>query len=181
MNSASQIPARECSNPVVTLPEPGAIGWWSGTAVPVPLEQGQTALRTLGRPIYIVKHSNRFLITQQGTALLAQTRPAGETFPLAAYGAALDPAGLGDISFQTDHAINYAYMSGSMANGIASTRLVKAMAGAGLLASFGAAGLPLTRVLAAVEELQRDLGDRPCALCREMTKLHEEVVRGSIS
>jgi PfaD family protein len=161
MNSASQIPARECSNPVVSNPEPGAIGWWSGTAVPVPLEQAQTALRTLGRPIYIVKHSNRFLITQQGTALLAQSRPAGEAFPLVAYGAPLDPARLGDASFQTDHAIKYAYMSGSMANGIASTRLVKAMAGAGLLASFGAAGLPLAQVLAAIEELQRDLGDKP--------------------
>ncbi|HPQ68929.1 MAG TPA: 16S rRNA (cytidine(1402)-2'-O)-methyltransferase [bacterium] len=37
------------------------------------------------------------------------------------------------------------------------------------------------RLLATLEELLTELGDRPCAVLREMTKLHEEAVRGPLS
>ncbi|HSO27775.1 MAG TPA: 16S rRNA (cytidine(1402)-2'-O)-methyltransferase [Anaerolineales bacterium] len=37
------------------------------------------------------------------------------------------------------------------------------------------------RLLAALQDLQAVLGDRPMAAARELTKLHEEVVRGPIS
>lgn len=51
------------------------------------------------------------------------------------------------------------------------------------------AGLPYTlifletphRLMDALEDLQQVLGDRPIAVARELTKLHEEIVRGSIS
>ena len=55
------------------------------------------------------------------------------------------------------HQTRYPYVSGAMANGIATTRLVAAMGRAGMLGFFGAAGLPLERVEAAVDELQRTL------------------------
>jgi 16S rRNA (cytidine1402-2'-O)-methyltransferase len=37
------------------------------------------------------------------------------------------------------------------------------------------------RLLAALKDLQAALGDRQIAICRELTKLHEEIWRGSIS
>ena len=37
------------------------------------------------------------------------------------------------------------------------------------------------RLAAALADILETLGDRPLALCREMTKLHEEVFRGTIS
>lgn len=37
-----------------------------------------------------------------------------------------------------------------------------------------------TRLAATLAELSAVLGDRPCAMCRELTKLHEEVVRSSL-
>jgi len=37
------------------------------------------------------------------------------------------------------------------------------------------------RLLAALEDLQSGLGDRQIAVARELTKLHEEIVRGTIS
>jgi 16S rRNA (cytidine1402-2'-O)-methyltransferase len=51
------------------------------------------------------------------------------------------------------------------------------------------AGLPYTliyletphRLLAALEDLRDELGDRAIAIGRELTKLHEEIVRGSLS
>ncbi len=37
------------------------------------------------------------------------------------------------------------------------------------------------RVLGLLRQLGENLGDRDCAVCRELTKLHEEVIRGKIS
>lgn len=37
-----------------------------------------------------------------------------------------------------------------------------------------------TRLAATLAELAAALGDRPCAMCRELTKLHEEVERASL-
>ncbi len=37
------------------------------------------------------------------------------------------------------------------------------------------------RLLAALADIQTELGDRPIALAREMTKIHEEVLRGRVS
>jgi PfaD family protein len=48
-----------------------------------------------------------------------------------------------------------------MAGGIASVELVKAMAGAGMLAFFGSGGLPIDAVEVALQALAKDLGDRP--------------------
>ncbi|MGE3821099.1 MAG: nitronate monooxygenase, partial [Isosphaeraceae bacterium] len=65
---------------------------------------------------------------------------------------------LGDPTFLDDHGLRLPCLAGAMANGIASVELVEAMAGAGMLGFFGAAGLPLRRVEAAVDRLQRSLG-----------------------
>jgi len=37
------------------------------------------------------------------------------------------------------------------------------------------------RLLDALDDMQSKLGDRPCAVARELTKLHEEIYRGSLS
>lgn len=36
------------------------------------------------------------------------------------------------------------------------------------------------RILASLEDARAELGDRPAALCRELTKLHEETLRGTL-
>ena len=53
----------------------------------------------------------------------------------------LYPEWLGDRSFCEAHGVRFPYVAGAMANGIATTRLVIAMARAGMLGFFGAAGL----------------------------------------
>ena len=70
------------------------------------------------------------------------------------------PEALGDAAFRAAHRLKYAYVSGAMANGIASAEIVEAMAAAGMLGIFGAAGLPLARVEAAIDRLQGSLGTR---------------------
>jgi trans-AT polyketide synthase/acyltransferase/oxidoreductase domain-containing protein len=83
-------------------------------------------------------------------------RPA---WPLWGYLPPLYPEWLGDRSFTQTHAVRFPYVTGAMANGIATTRLVAAVARAGILGFFGAAGLALHRVERAVVELERELGD----------------------
>ena len=66
---------------------------------------------------------------------------------------------LGDASFRSLHGARYALMAGAMANGIASVELVEAMCRAGMIGVFGAAGLGVEAVEAAVVDIQRRLGD----------------------
>jgi trans-AT polyketide synthase, acyltransferase and oxidoreductase domains len=69
----------------------------------------------------------------------------------------LYPEWLGDRSFCEAHGTRFPYVTGAMANGIATTQLVAAMARNGCLGFFGAAGLSLARLEAALDELQREL------------------------
>ena len=69
----------------------------------------------------------------------------------------LYPEWLGDRGFAEVHGTRFPYVGGAMANGIASTRMVIELARHGFLGFFGAAGLSLPRIEAAVEELQREL------------------------
>jgi hypothetical protein len=69
----------------------------------------------------------------------------------------LYPEWLGDRGFAEVHGTRFAYIGGAMANGIASTRMVIALAQAGCLGFFGAAGLSLGRIEAAIDELQTAL------------------------
>jgi PfaD family protein len=48
-----------------------------------------------------------------------------------------------------------------MANGIGSVEIVEAMARAGMLGFFGAAGLPIERIRSAIVRIQEDVGDLP--------------------
>ena len=71
--------------------------------------------------------------------------------------APLEAHQLGDSSFQADYALKYNYKTGAMANGIASEELVIAMGKAGLIGSFGAAGLVPSRVEKAIKTIQAAL------------------------
>lgn len=67
---------------------------------------------------------------------------------------------LGDRRFCRDYHLSYPYMAGSMANGIASVELVAALVNAGMLASFGAAGLSIDEIETAIKRLQASVGDK---------------------
>ncbi|MDA1360934.1 PfaD family polyunsaturated fatty acid/polyketide biosynthesis protein [Glycomyces luteolus] len=117
------------------------------------LESTYRALADLDRPCYISRSGGRITAGNEplpGAALLAVAPP-------------LPPEKLGSPQFTRRHGLRYPYMAGSMAGGIASTRLVAALAKAGCLASFGAAGLDPHRIEAAVSELSQKLGELPYA------------------
>jgi trans-AT polyketide synthase/acyltransferase/oxidoreductase domain-containing protein len=65
---------------------------------------------------------------------------------------------LGSRAFREDYGIRQAYLAGSMFKGIASTDLVIRMGRAGLMGFFGAGGLTLAEVEAAIQTLRGELG-----------------------
>ncbi|WP_413206111.1 PfaD family polyunsaturated fatty acid/polyketide biosynthesis protein [Rhodospirillum sp. A1_3_36] len=77
---------------------------------------------------------------------------------------AFPPDKLGDPGFRSAHGVRFNYMAGAMANGISSVELVVAMGKAGYLGSFGAAGLDLSQIDAAIKELRQRLPSGPFAV-----------------
>jgi PfaD family protein len=113
------------------------------------------AIRAIRRPIHLLESGGRYtLVSPERLAAL----PPGARLAFA-------PAGrleyLGDPIFCADHRIRYPYLAGAMANGIGSADIVEAMGRAGMLAFFGAAGLPVATVETAIDRVQRSLGDTP--------------------
>jgi trans-AT polyketide synthase/acyltransferase/oxidoreductase domain-containing protein len=113
------------------------------------------AIRAIGRPIRLLESGGhyRLLAGEDGSA----PPPAART----AYAPPCRLEALGDASFCADHHIRYPYVAGAMANGIGSADIVEAMGRAGMIAFFGAAGLPLPVVESAIERIQKNLDTIP--------------------
>ncbi|WP_405763418.1 PfaD family polyunsaturated fatty acid/polyketide biosynthesis protein [Streptomyces sp. NBC_01420] len=72
----------------------------------------------------------------------------------------LYPEWLGGRTFCEAHGLRFPYVAGEMANGIATTKMVAAMARADMLGFFGAGGLAYPEVERAVRTLVDELGER---------------------
>ncbi|MFD9417584.1 ACP S-malonyltransferase [Streptomyces goshikiensis] len=83
--------------------------------------------------------------------------PAAPVAPVAPVSAVPAGSGLGSARFREVYRSRYAYVAGSMFQGIASTDLVVRMAGAGLFGFFGTGGLPLSGIRAALDDIGRRL------------------------
>jgi trans-AT polyketide synthase/acyltransferase/oxidoreductase domain-containing protein len=70
---------------------------------------------------------------------------------------------LGDSTFRQTYGVRCAFYAGAMANAIASVDMVIALGKAGLMGSFGAAGLVRSRLEAAVDQIQAALPTGPYA------------------
>jgi trans-AT polyketide synthase/acyltransferase/oxidoreductase domain-containing protein len=71
----------------------------------------------------------------------------------------IHPENLGDPSFKAQHRVRLQYISGEMANGIATVEMVEQAARAGWLGFFGAAGCALDRIEQAMVRLRTECGD----------------------
>ncbi|MFZ5440968.1 MAG: PfaD family polyunsaturated fatty acid/polyketide biosynthesis protein [Myxococcota bacterium] len=138
-----------------------ALGAWvPGSARP---KSGPAAFRDalahVARPLQLVDHEGAPAVVEGGVAKLGVVAGEGE-LPLLGHVPALTPARLGDPDFLRAYGVDAAYVAGEMANGIASEALVEAVTRAGYLGVFGAAGLSLERVTAAVDRLSQSLAGR---------------------
>jgi len=139
------------------------VGWWRPETV-APSADPDVARDFLGEirtALAVVRTPSGYALALGGAAQLGGPAPGPDYYPLAAYLNSFLPGDLGDPDFLTAHNVKYPYMTGAMANGIGSADIVEAMSNAGMLASFGAAGLSVDRVTAAIDRLQANLGERP--------------------
>ena len=126
-----------------------------GTAASDPGQEVLRAIRQFRDYAYLFEESGT-----GGVRVACQVMPSGPGISPRGVLPPLQPEWLGDRSFQEAHGTRFAYVAGAMANGIATTRLVVAMARAGCLGFFGAGGLEVTRVEENLAFLNRELGDR---------------------
>jgi len=152
-NSAKQLTINRKKSPVAGIVdfsqvafEPHAIG---------------SALRTINRPLYVIEQDGKIGLISANCEEQAFRKQAGANFITSVPAVPIED--LGDAGFKKTYRVRCAYYSGSMANGIASVEMVVALGKAGLLASFGAAGLARPRLESAIQSIQAALPDGPYA------------------
>lgn len=129
-------------------------GWWCRDGAAAAFPSLGEALRRISSPLFLIREAGAFRAETSGRGFLG-TAPADEgAAPLAAYVMPVLPENLGDPGFCAELGIRFAYIGGSMAKGISSVKISQELGRAGMLGFFGAAGLPLHEVAAALDQLR---------------------------
>ncbi|MBN8610616.1 MAG: PfaD family polyunsaturated fatty acid/polyketide biosynthesis protein [Deltaproteobacteria bacterium] len=131
-----------------------SFGHYQGSAARFDPEGIESASLAFREPVHVVRDEATGAL---GVAVGARDG-SGPALPLLATLPPLYPEWLGDRSFQEAHRVRFPYVTGAMANGIATADLVIAMARAHMLGFFGAAGLGYERVEREIDTLTRTLG-----------------------
>jgi trans-AT polyketide synthase/acyltransferase/oxidoreductase domain-containing protein len=119
-------------------------------------------VRDVRRPLHVVRaHDGAIGVGRAGDVVAkGNGKPA---LALLATLPAIYPEWLGDRAFGEAHGVRFPYVAGAMANGIATAELVVAMAKAGMLAFFGAAGLLPDRIARALDTIEAAIGSSGAA------------------
>jgi trans-AT polyketide synthase, acyltransferase and oxidoreductase domains len=143
------------------------IGRWTGSTPPrIGAAAIRDAVADIFHSLYLVDGNGQVAVGPGGSIAIDEDAAGGNypgpgSYPLLACAPSLRPEALGDPEFRSDHRLRYAYVAGAMANGITSVEMVEAMGKAGMIGFFGAAGLDLDRIEAAIDRIGNRLGDRP--------------------
>jgi len=120
-----------------------------------------TYLGAINRPLYVIEQEGKIGLISADCDEQTFRKQAGARYITCV--PALPIEDLGEAGFKKTYRVRCAYYAGSMANGIASVEMVVALGKAGLLGSFGAAGLVRTRLESAIQSIQAALPDGPYA------------------
>lgn len=119
------------------------------------LERGITDIREVGPGTTLTNLTKKIRDTWAAKPPARPVLDRADETPARAVGA--DTAALGSADFRRDHGVAMAYVCGAMYRGIASEALVRKAAEHGILAYYGAGGLPSKTVAAAVTRLKSDI------------------------
>ncbi len=127
----------------------------------------EKAAAAMPPPAFISQLKDRLQIeqTEQTSPVVDEATqplpPPAEVEPVTRSSRTISAASLGNPAFKQLYALDYAYVSGAMVHGIASTELVIAMGKAGMMGFFGTGGLGLPAIEQAIIAIQHALGDKP--------------------
>jgi trans-AT polyketide synthase/acyltransferase/oxidoreductase domain-containing protein len=132
------------------------LGWWSATGGSLSVDSSNlsAAIRELDSPLFIVNTSQGLALARGGTATFGAAGHDPNQYPIMGVVPPIQLERLGDPSFRHDHGLRFNYVSGAMAAGIGSERIVEEMARHGMLGFFGSAGLSPSRVESAIDRLE---------------------------
>ena len=111
------------------------------------------SLRRLRETFFVVERNGTVLPVVDGIGCLGATVPQADALPLLGHALPCLPGQLGDPGFCAELGLRYPYLGGSMAKGISSVTMTEELGRAGMLGFFGAAGLSLDTVEAALDHL----------------------------
>lgn len=137
---------------------------WQGNFKNVSFDAKQIKLklRNLEKPCYIVRNEGIIGITNEGNLSHVNNGKTAQMEMLMAV-PPLAIQQLGDTRFLDFYGVKYAYMTGAMAQGIASEEMVIALGKQRILSVFGAGGLSPSRVETAINKIQQALNQKPYA------------------
>ena len=137
--------------------ELSSFGTWSPVGEPAIFEPAAllAAAARVREPTHVVRESPTGRV---GVGFGGQAGHGGAGHPLLGTLPALYPEWLGDRAFCEVHGLRFPYVVGEMARAITTSRMVIAMARAGMLGFFGAGGLSPASVEKAIDEMQTALG-----------------------
>lgn len=121
----------------------------------------RAALLDVRQPVAIVALADGSGAVRQDDTLGSESDPGSKDGRVVARVPPCPPEALGSRSFRASLGARYACVSGAMANGIGSVELVEAMARGGMAGFFGAAGLSLEAIDAAITRLSVSVGELP--------------------
>jgi PfaD family protein len=122
----------------------------------------KSKLRHLEKHCYIVRKGNLIGITNEGNLPYISNGKTDQLELLISV-PPISLQQLGDHNLLTFYGVKYPYMTGAMAQGIASEEMVIALGKASILGSFGAGGLSPSRIETAIKKIQQALQQKPYA------------------
>lgn len=129
--------------------------WLRQASKELSLEKSGPFLEDLSSPCYLFERDGQTYLAQDGEITLD---PRSGGYPIVAFDGVQNISRLGDPRFLTDYHLKYPYLTGGMAHGVSSAKMVTSMGKAGMLGFFGAGGLPIGEVERAIVEMREALG-----------------------
>jgi trans-AT polyketide synthase, acyltransferase and oxidoreductase domains len=154
---------------------------WQGSLDSISFDEEGIKLKLLNinKPCYVIRFEGQIGVTNEGYLYHSNNGKIGQVEILMAV-PPLPIQQLGDPTFLDFHGVKYAYATGAMAHGIASEELVITLGKQRILSSFGAGGLSLSRVEAAIKRIQEALPQGPYAFNLLHSPNEPAIERGAV-
>lgn len=154
---------------------------WLGSENSIGYETNEikAALKNINRPCYLIPDNEKIGASNEGY-LGASGDKNGSLYNAIPAASPLRMEDLGDPEFKKTYNLKYAYMAGSMANGISSEEMAIELGKAGFMSSFGAGAILTSRIEEAIARIKKELPNGPFVFNLIHNPYEEALERGAV-